>query len=134
MRMVKLPDGREPLLERESAAANLAVVSNDIATHQQVLPNAEGRKEAPILGHMHHACLENLPRRQSLEGHAVEEDLTGLHGDEATDRSQQCRLAGSVRTDETGHLVTRDVQRCATQHSAVSIPGDDVADFEAGVH
>ncbi len=132
--MVELPDRREPLLERQGAATNLVVVSQDEAPHQKVLPDTECWEETPILRHVDNTRLEYLPWRQPLQGRPVKEYLAGLHCDEPTDGAQQRRLAGAVRADEAGHLVAGNVQRCATQDRAVPITGDDLADFEAGVH
>src|ERR1019366_5237559 len=97
--MMKLPDGRESLLQCQSAAANLAVVSNDVAAHQQVLPDAEGREQAPVLRHVHNTRFENLSWGQSLERHAVEENLAGLHRDQSADGAQQGRLSRAVRAN-----------------------------------
>ena len=58
--VMELPDGREPLLQRQRTATNLATISKDVAAHQEVLPDGEGRKQAPVLRHMHNTRLEDL--------------------------------------------------------------------------
>src|SRR5213594_274503 len=89
-------------LHERKQLASPALGGGPIATghHQQVFQRRELRKDARHLERAAHALHRDLPRLQSIDALALEEDPAGVTALDAGDAVEQRRLPRAVRTDE----------------------------------
>jgi len=81
-----------------------------IRTDNDVFQNAQGRHQHKVLVYHSNAASDGLGRRRHLNGFALHENLTMLRLVEAVDAFGQCRLAGTVFTQQTVNFTRPDIE------------------------
>ena len=123
--------------ERAGDAVDGGVVhrlGQGVAAHFQVLGHRHRREIATALRHEADAALEALPRRQALDGLALEHDLAAEQAVGAVDRAQQGRLAGAIAADQRRDRAGLQAGRELAHDRHVAVARRHRDQFEGGVH
>ena len=101
------------------------------AAHAQIVLDREKRKGVDLLGHVAHPEPLDRVRLPTGDRLAIQPDRPSVRLQQAEDRLQQCRFAGSVRPDHEREAVLRDLEREALQDvDAALIAGMEILDLE----
>jgi hypothetical protein len=120
--------GEHLLLGLRTALAGLAAQRAEV----EVLLDAHLHEQAPGLGHVHQAELDEPERLDTAQGLATVDDLTLPRPQDAGNGLERGRLAGAVGADQRHDLGTTDGERQVPQHLDVAVEDVDAADFEQG--
>src|SRR5712691_2300763 len=102
--------------------------------HQQVLERGQLGEDARHLERAAHALHRDLPRFQSVDALAPEEDAAGVAPLEAGDAVEERRLAGAVGTDEAVDPAGLEAQRDAVDRGDAAEALLDAVDLERRRH
>src|SRR5712692_5805761 len=102
--------------------------------HQQVLERGQLGEDARHLERAAHALHRDLPRLQSVDALAPEEDAAGVAPLEAGDAVEERRLAGAVGTDEAVDPAGLEAQRDAVDRGDAAEALLDAVDLERRRH
>ena len=81
----------------------------ELAADQQILLDAQRRKQPPALRHQRDAARRHRISRQAADRRAIEHDRVGPRAQRAGDALEQRALAGAVGADHGDRLARRDL-------------------------
>ena len=87
----------------------------------KMLGDREVRKDLPAFGHVHDPAAHDLVRIELVEPLALELDRASPRCDDAGDRAQQRRLAGTVRAEHGREAALLDIERNVAQHQRQAV-------------
>jgi hypothetical protein len=106
------------------------VAADQVAAEQHVVANREVAEQAASLRHVGDTGCEHLGGGQVVDRLARHQDRSLARLQESAQSSQQRRLAGTIRSDDTGDRGPVDRQRNALQHVSAAVPGPDVLELD----
>ena len=108
------------------------MITARISTQTQVFGDRQVRKDAATLGHMNQSALCDQMRRPTLNRFPFKLNRPLLWLQQPGDRTQHCRLAGTVASNQRDNLALIHAQRTSSQRLNGTVGNGDVVDFQKG--